>query len=86
VVCDGASSGFGARSSGCALAEAALDEGETVVAAARAIRTALAAADAPLRLALGGDAVEAITAHLDTVRSDLTAWEMVSRSTDLDED
>lgn len=53
--------------------------------AARAIRTALAADATPLRLPLGADAVEAITDHLDGVRSELGAWEKVSRSTAFDE-
>jgi hypothetical protein len=34
---------------------------------------------------LGGDSVEAITDHLDGVRTELTAWEKVSRGTDFDE-
>lgn len=54
--------------------------------AAAAIRTALDADDTPLRLALGGDAVDAITGHLDAVRAELAAWEKVSRGTDFDEE
>jgi NAD(P)-dependent dehydrogenase (short-subunit alcohol dehydrogenase family) len=49
--------------------------------AAAAIRLALQAEHTPLRLALGGDA---LTAHLDSVRAELTAWEHVSRGTDFD--
>ncbi|MFF5103328.1 oxidoreductase [Streptomyces sp. NPDC000134] len=53
--------------------------------AAAAIRLALDAEKTPLRLALGGDAVDFLTAHLDSVRAELTEWEKVSRSTDFDE-
>lgn len=52
--------------------------------AAAAIRLALDAEKTPLRLALGGDAVDFLTAHLDSVRAELTEWEDVSRSTDFD--
>jgi len=52
--------------------------------AARAIVRAVAAHDAPLRLALGRDAVEAIGAELDRRRSDLEAWEAVSLDTALE--
>ncbi|MCQ4214183.1 oxidoreductase [Streptomyces longispororuber] len=52
--------------------------------AAAAIRLALAADDTPLRLPLGGDAVDFLTGHLDAVRAELTAWEKVSRGTDFD--
>ncbi|GAA2591097.1 hypothetical protein GCM10010435_82280 [Winogradskya consettensis] len=51
--------------------------------AARAVLEALAHPDPPLRLALGNDAVDAIAAHHDMVRADLTTWERLSRSTDL---
>ena len=51
--------------------------------AAAAILHALDADAAPLRLALGDDAVDAITAALDRRRSDLEAWEAVSRDTAL---
>jgi NAD(P)-dependent dehydrogenase (short-subunit alcohol dehydrogenase family) len=54
--------------------------------AARAILSVLAADPGPLRLPLGGDAVEAITDHLDGVRSELNSWEKVSRGTDFDGD
>jgi hypothetical protein len=49
--------------------------------AAAAIVRALDAADAPLHLALGDDAVDAIRAALDARRADLEAWEQVSRAT-----
>ncbi|MFD9190211.1 oxidoreductase [Streptomyces phaeochromogenes] len=52
--------------------------------AAAAIRLALHAEKTPLRLALGADAVDFLTAHLDSVRAELTEWEKVSRRTDFD--
>ncbi|ADJ46630.1 short-chain dehydrogenase/reductase SDR [Amycolatopsis mediterranei S699] len=52
--------------------------------AAAAIVQAVGSDDAPLRLALGADAVEAIRAHHETVAADLAAWEEVSRATALD--
>lgn len=52
--------------------------------AAAAILTALDAPEPPLRLALGGDAVDAIRAQHDRLRKDLDTWEHLSRSTDLD--
>lgn len=52
--------------------------------AAAAIRLALDAEKTPLRLALGGDAVDFLAAHLDSVRAELTEWEEVSRGTDFD--
>ncbi|MFF1442225.1 oxidoreductase [Streptomyces sp. NPDC058295] len=52
--------------------------------AAAAIRLALDAEKTPLRLALGGDAVDFLTGHLDSVRAELTEWEKVSRGTDFD--
>ncbi|GHH62599.1 NAD(P)-dependent dehydrogenase (short-subunit alcohol dehydrogenase family) [Streptomyces umbrinus] len=52
--------------------------------AAAAIRLALDAEKTPLRLALGADAVDFLTAHLDSVRAELTEWEQVSRRTDFD--
>ena len=52
---------------------------------AAAILAALDAADAPLHLALGADAVEAIRAAQERRRADLKAWEEVSRDTDFDE-
>jgi NAD(P)-dependent dehydrogenase (short-subunit alcohol dehydrogenase family) len=52
--------------------------------AAAAILTALAAEHTPLRLPLGGDAVDGIRAHLATVGEEITAWEPLSRSTNFD--
>ncbi len=49
--------------------------------AAAAVLSALDAEQTPLRLPLGSDAVDAITAHLDTVRADLSAWEQIARET-----
>jgi NAD(P)-dependent dehydrogenase (short-subunit alcohol dehydrogenase family) len=49
--------------------------------AASAILRALDADDAPLHLALGDDAVDAIRAAQDARRADLEAWEHVSRAT-----
>ncbi|WP_369360818.1 oxidoreductase [Streptomyces sp. cg2] len=54
------------------------------VKAAAAIRLALDAENTPLRLALGGDAVDFLVGHLDSVRSELALWEKVSRGTDFD--
>jgi NAD(P)-dependent dehydrogenase (short-subunit alcohol dehydrogenase family) len=51
--------------------------------AAAAIVSALDAPDAPLRLALGDDAVDAIRAKHERLRADLDAWEHVSRATAL---
>jgi NAD(P)-dependent dehydrogenase (short-subunit alcohol dehydrogenase family) len=50
--------------------------------AAAAIREALAAEEAPLRLVLGSDATDAIGASLDASRAELARWESLSRSTD----
>jgi NAD(P)-dependent dehydrogenase (short-subunit alcohol dehydrogenase family) len=52
---------------------------------AAAILSALDAPDAPLHLALGADAVEAIRAAQDRRRADLEAWEQVSRGTAFDQ-
>jgi NAD(P)-dependent dehydrogenase (short-subunit alcohol dehydrogenase family) len=51
--------------------------------AAAAILSALDSTSAPLRLALGGDAVDAISTALDRRRSDLCGWEAASRDTAL---
>jgi NAD(P)-dependent dehydrogenase (short-subunit alcohol dehydrogenase family) len=48
--------------------------------AAAAILSALDAADPPLRLALGNDAVDAISESLDAAKAELAAWERVGRS------
>ena len=55
------------------------------VRAAAAILAALEAEKPPLRLVLGGDAVDGISAHLDSVRRDLETWEPVSRQTGFDD-
>ncbi|MBO1414958.1 oxidoreductase [Streptomyces sp. FH025] len=52
--------------------------------AAAAIRQALEAENTPLRLALGGDAVDVLVGHLDSVRAEIAAWEKTSRGTDFD--
>ncbi|MEB8337745.1 oxidoreductase [Streptomyces endophyticus] len=52
--------------------------------AASAILTAVDADEPPLRLPLGNDAVDAITAQLDGSRAELGAWEKLARSTDFD--
>jgi len=52
--------------------------------AAAAIVEMVGSANPPLRLALGGDAVDAIRTHHESVLSDLTTWEKLSRSTALD--
>ncbi|MGK3202044.1 oxidoreductase [Amycolatopsis sp. MEPSY49] len=52
--------------------------------AAAAIVRAVGSPDAPLRLALGADAVEAIRAQHRSLAADLAAWEEVSRATALD--
>lgn len=52
--------------------------------AARAVLTVLDSPDPPLRLALGDDAVDAIAAHHEALRADLTRWEGLSRAMRLD--
>ncbi|WLQ38646.1 oxidoreductase [Streptomyces laculatispora] len=49
--------------------------------AAAAILSALAARHTPLRLPLGSDAADAVLAGLDASRTELLAWEKLSRST-----
>jgi hypothetical protein len=49
--------------------------------AAAAIIDAINAPQAPLRLAPGADAVDAIRAKHDQLRADLDNWEHLSRST-----
>jgi hypothetical protein len=56
------------------------EEGDPAKAAA-AIVTAVDSDNPPLRLALGGDAVEGLRAELASRLADLTAWEELSRST-----
>lgn len=53
--------------------------------AAAAILTALASQDTPLRLPLGNDATDAVLASLDAARTEVLAWEKVSRSTGYDD-
>jgi NAD(P)-dependent dehydrogenase (short-subunit alcohol dehydrogenase family) len=48
--------------------------------AAAAIETALEADVTPLRLALGGDAVDAIRHHAQALLADLAKWEPISRA------
>lgn len=52
--------------------------------AAAAIEAALDAPNTPLRLQLGGDAVDTIRAHSDALLGDLAAWEPLARSTSFD--
>jgi NAD(P)-dependent dehydrogenase (short-subunit alcohol dehydrogenase family) len=52
--------------------------------AAAAIADAVAADEAPLRLVLGGDAVDNVRAQLDSLRDELSRWESVGRATALD--
>ncbi|RKR91866.1 NADP-dependent 3-hydroxy acid dehydrogenase YdfG [Micromonospora pisi] len=56
------------------------EEGDPAKAAA-AIVTAVDSDNPPLRLALGGDAVDGLRAELESRLADLTAWEELSRST-----
>lgn len=53
--------------------------------AAAAILTAIDAEDPPLRLVLGGDAVDAIQGRLRDLQAELAAWEQVGRDTQLDQ-
>jgi NAD(P)-dependent dehydrogenase (short-subunit alcohol dehydrogenase family) len=53
--------------------------------AVAAILAAVDATEAPLRLALGSDAVDAIRDKHARLRADLDAWEQVSRDTALDD-
>ena len=52
--------------------------------AAAAIERALAATKTPLRLQLGGDAVDAVKAHAQALLAELADWEAVGRGTDFD--
>ncbi len=54
------------------------------VKAAAAILKALDSENTPLRLALGNDALDAITAHAEAARAEARTWEPVSRGTDFD--
>ncbi|HYQ62017.1 oxidoreductase [Actinophytocola sp.] len=52
--------------------------------AAQAVLTVLDSPDPPLRLAMGNDAVDSIAAHHELLRADLTRWEKLSRSLELE--
>jgi NAD(P)-dependent dehydrogenase (short-subunit alcohol dehydrogenase family) len=52
--------------------------------AAAAIIAAINAPQTPLRLPLGDDAVDAISAHLDSVSAELATWEKIARDTRLE--
>lgn len=52
--------------------------------AARAIMAALEAPDPPLRLVLGGDAIDRIRDRLESVVAELSQWEAAGRDTALD--
>ncbi|MFR9724109.1 hypothetical protein ACL02R_12195 [Streptomyces sp. MS19] len=52
--------------------------------AAAAILAALRAADTPLRLPLGVDAVDAVRGHLGQVGAELDTWEATARATAFD--
>ncbi|WP_042419901.1 oxidoreductase [Streptacidiphilus anmyonensis] len=52
--------------------------------AAAAVLAALDASETPLRLPLGDDAVDAVTAHLDSVRAEIAVWEKTARATAFD--
>jgi NAD(P)-dependent dehydrogenase (short-subunit alcohol dehydrogenase family) len=53
--------------------------------AARAIEAALDAAQTPLRLQLGADAVESVRAHANALLADLARWEAVALGTRADD-
>jgi NAD(P)-dependent dehydrogenase (short-subunit alcohol dehydrogenase family) len=53
--------------------------------AAAAILTALDADKTPLRLPLGNDSADNISAHLDHARTEFQTWESVARGTDFEE-
>jgi hypothetical protein len=53
--------------------------------AAQAILAALDADDPPLRLVLGGDAVDNIRARLDQLSGELRQWENLSRETAIED-
>ena len=55
------------------------------VKAARAILTAMSSAKPPLRLVLGGDAIDSIRQRLGHLQDELTEWEELGRDTALDE-
>jgi NAD(P)-dependent dehydrogenase (short-subunit alcohol dehydrogenase family) len=53
--------------------------------AARAILAVMSSAQPPLRLVLGGDAVDNIRQRLGALQDELAAWEKLGRATSLDE-
>jgi NAD(P)-dependent dehydrogenase (short-subunit alcohol dehydrogenase family) len=53
--------------------------------AARAILTAMSSAKPPLRLVLGGDAIDRIRQRLGDLENELSEWEELGRATSLDE-
>ena len=53
--------------------------------AARAILTAMSSAEPPLRLVLGGDAIDRIRQRLGHLQEELTEWEELGRDTVLGE-
>ncbi len=57
-------------------------DGDPVKAAA-AVDAALRAANTPLRLQLGGDAVSSVRAHAEQLLKDLAEWEPVARQTSI---
>ncbi len=52
--------------------------------AAQAILTAMNADDPPLRLVLGGDAIDQIRHRLETMQAELDTWDAVGRDTTVD--
>lgn len=52
--------------------------------AAEAVIAALEAEHTPLRLPLGDDSVDALLAHLDSVRTEIATWEKTARATAFD--
>jgi NAD(P)-dependent dehydrogenase (short-subunit alcohol dehydrogenase family) len=72
---------------GATAAAAAVSDGQQAGDPAKAAAAIIAAIDAeqtPLRLPLGGDAVDVLLAHSDRFRTELATWEKVSRGTDFD--
>jgi NAD(P)-dependent dehydrogenase (short-subunit alcohol dehydrogenase family) len=53
--------------------------------AARAILTVMSSANPPLRLALGGDAIDGIREQLYGLQNELSQWEELGRATSIDE-
>lgn len=53
--------------------------------AAQAILTAMSSAKPPLRLVLGGDAIDGIRQRLGDLQHELSEWEDLGRATAIDE-